>query len=76
VLRQRCPGGRSGGSSRRGDRVRAAEVPPDAFAVADVLECAEPRACLASNYLIRGVTRGEVVQSPFLRAQEEAEARG
>jgi len=76
VLCQRRPGGRSGGSSRCRDRVRVAEVPPDAFAAADVLECAEPRACLAPNYLIREVTRGEGVQSPFLRVQEEAEVRG
>jgi hypothetical protein len=66
MLRQRRPGGRSGGSSRRGDRVRAAEVPSDTFTVADILEYAEPRACLAPNYLI--LTRGEVVQIPFLRA--------
>lgn len=53
MLRQRCPGGRSRGGACRGHRVRVAEVPSDTLVPADVLEHAESRACLASDYLIR-----------------------
>jgi len=55
MLRQRRPGGRSRGCTCRGHRVRAAEVPSDTLTLADVLERAESRACLAPDYLIREI---------------------
>lgn len=69
MLRQRRPGGRSGGRTRRRDRVRVAEVPPDALAAADILEYAEPGPRLAPDYLIYEVAHaGESPEIASLRA--------
>jgi hypothetical protein len=81
MLRQRRPGGRSRGRTCRGHRVRAAEVPPDTLAPADVLEHAEPRACLAPDYLIREIAWRKSPESVSLprrereRGEDEPRAR-
>lgn len=64
VLRQRCPGRRSWGCTRRGHRIRASKISSDTLATANILEHAEPRACLASDYLIREIVWREI-QSRF-----------
>lgn len=81
VLRQRRPGGRPRGRTCRGHRVRAAEVPSDTLAPADVLERAEPRICLASDYLIREIAWQESPEPASLprrereRGEDEPRAR-
>lgn len=57
MLRQRCPGRRSWGRTCRGHRIGVAEVLPDTLTPADVLERADPRACLAPDYLIREIAQ-------------------
>lgn len=64
VLRQRCPGRRSRGCARRGDRIRVTKIPSDTLAAANVLEHAESRACLAPDYLIRKIVWRQI-RSPF-----------
>lgn len=81
MLRQRRPGGRSRGRTRRGHRVRAAEIPSDTLAPTDVFERAEPRACLAPDYLIREIIWRESSESVSLlrgeteRGEDEPRAR-
>jgi len=66
MLRERCPGGRSRGCTCRCHCDRAAEVPSDTLAPADVLEHAEPRACLAPDYLIHEIVWWKCPGSSFL----------
>lgn len=78
MLRQRCPGRRSWGCTRRGHRIRATKISSDTLATANILEHAESRACLASDYLIREIVWREIrsrIFSSSRRKREENDER-